>query len=176
MENKINIVELLKDCPKGMELDCALFDNVILSRIDLDSNCEYPIRIETKNGCLMDLTKYGTYTNEEEAKCVIFPKGKTTWEGFQKPWTIQDAKDGDIVSYCDGWTCIFKCIHGIWYSSYCFITCDGEFHTGYERHEVGTTVNGNAQRATKEQRNLLFQKMKEAGHKWNPQTKTLMKL
>lgn len=89
------------------------------------------------------------------------------------PWTIRDAKNGDVISYDDGWTCIFKCIHGIWYSSYCFITNDGEFYTGYEDHEVDY---GNAHLATKEQCDLLFQKMKEAGYKWNAETKTLEKL
>lgn len=90
-------------------------------------------------------------------------------------WTIQDAKDGDVIFYDDGWTCIFKCIHGIWYSSYCFITSDGEFHTGYETHAVDSTINGNAHPATKEQCDLLFQKIKEAGYKWNPEVKTLEK-
>lgn len=28
MENKINIVELLKDCPQGMELDCTMYEDV----------------------------------------------------------------------------------------------------------------------------------------------------
>ena len=28
MENKINIAELLKECPEGMELDCVMFDKV----------------------------------------------------------------------------------------------------------------------------------------------------
>jgi hypothetical protein len=88
-------------------------------------------------------------------------------------WTIQDAKDGDVIFYDSGWTCIFKCIHGIWFSSYCFITDDGKFYTGYERHAVDSTINGNAHPATKEQCNLLFQKIKEAGYKWNPETKTL---
>lgn len=88
-------------------------------------------------------------------------------------WTIQDAKDGDVI-FCDsGWTCIFKRIHGTWFSSYCFITSDGEFHTGYERHAVDSTINGNAHPATKEQCSRLFQKIKEAGYKWNPETKTL---
>ena len=84
MENKINIAELLKDCPIGMELDCAIFNDVTLYRIDTSPENEYPIRIETKNGNFLDLTKYGTYSNVEESKCVIFPKGKTTWEGFVK--------------------------------------------------------------------------------------------
>ena len=71
---------------------------------------------------------------------------------------------------------ILECIHGIWYSSYCFITSDGEFHTGYETHAVDATINGNAHLTTKEQCDILFQKIKEAGYKWDPETKTLMKL
>jgi hypothetical protein len=91
-------------------------------------------------------------------------------------WTIQDAKDGDVIFYDDGWTCIFKCIHGIWYSSYCFITADGEFNTGYERHAVNAKLNGNAHPATKEQRDLLFQKMQEAGYEWNADKRELTKI
>jgi hypothetical protein len=44
---------------------------------------------------------------------------------------------------------------------------------GYERHAVDSTINGNAHLATKEQCSFLFQKIKEAGYKWNPETKTL---
>ena len=93
----------------------------------------------------------------------------------ERTWTIQDAKDGDVIFYDEGWICIFKCIHGIWYSSYCFITDDGEFHTGYERHAVDSTIHGNAHPATKEQRDLLFQKIKEAGYEWDSEKKELKK-
>ena len=27
MNENLNLVEILKDCPKGMELDCTMFDN-----------------------------------------------------------------------------------------------------------------------------------------------------
>ena len=91
-------------------------------------------------------------------------------------WTIQDVRDGDVIFYDEGWICIFKCIHGIWYSSYCFITDNGEFHTGYERHAVDSTIHGNAHPATKEQRDLLFQKIKEAGYEWDADKKELKKL
>lgn len=86
---------------------------------------------------------------------------------------LHEFKDGDVISYDAGWTGIFKCIHGIWYSSYCFITNDGDYHTGHERHAIDSKINGNAHLATKEQCNLLFQKIKEAGYKWNAETKTL---
>ena len=35
MKEKINIAELLKDCPKGMELDCTMFENVTFVRVDI---------------------------------------------------------------------------------------------------------------------------------------------
>ena len=91
-------------------------------------------------------------------------------------WTIQDAKDGDVIFYDEGWICIFKCIHGIWYSSYCFITDDGEFHTGYERHAVDSTIHGNAHPATKEHRDILMKAMKDAGYEWDSEKKELKKL
>ena len=90
-------------------------------------------------------------------------------------WTIQDAKDGDVIFYDEGWICIFKCIHGIWYSSYCFITDDGEFHTGYERHAVDSTIHGNAHPATKEQHDALMKTMNDAGYEWDTEKKELKK-
>ncbi len=81
MGNKINIAQLLKDCPKGMELDCVMYDNVTLNRVSIDGNydSDYPIKIKTPNST-MALTKYGQYFYDDFSKCVIFPKGKTTWE------------------------------------------------------------------------------------------------
>ena len=80
MENKINIAELLKDCPKGMELDCVMWDNVVFDRVDEGSY--YPIYIKKIGGGEESLTENGCFFANASAKCVIFPKGKTTWEGF----------------------------------------------------------------------------------------------
>ena len=88
---KINLVELLKDCI-GMELDCAVFNNVRLEKINSEEDRDFPIQVNTLGGYTISLTKYGTYIDAPEAKCLIFPKGKTTWEGFKRPF-----KDGDIT-------------------------------------------------------------------------------
>lgn len=129
------------------------------------SECRFATEEEKQK--LFDAIKSNGYKWNAETK---------TLEKLIAPWTIKNAKAGDVIWYDDGWTCIFKNIHGIWFSSYCFITDDGEFHTGYERHAVDTTINGNARPATKEQCDRLFQKIKEAGYKWNPETKTLEKI
>lgn len=98
MENKkINIAELLKNCPKGMELDCAMLENVVFDHI---YEGIYPIRIRKKDGSLEMLTENGCFHLSKDAKCVIFPKGKTTWEGFVPPY----VKDGHPKTYkecCD---------------------------------------------------------------------------
>ena len=66
-----------------MELDCTMYENVILDSV-ADTG-DYPIQINTKSGFSTKLTKYGQNIKLEDAKCVIFPKGKTTWEGFVPP-------------------------------------------------------------------------------------------
>lgn len=89
-------------------------------------------------------------------------------------WSIEnDAKEGDVLIWEDGWACIFKRIHGIWFSSYCFIDCDGVFHEGYEEHEVDSAINGSVNIATKEQRNLFLTRMQDAGWSWNVEDKKI---
>jgi hypothetical protein len=98
---KINIAELLKDCPKGMELDCTICNNVV-TLCSVDKEGYYPINVVTKSGFHHILTCEGYVYDEEDAKCVIYPKGKTTWEGFQRPF-----KDGDILTYTGNYTTTF---------------------------------------------------------------------
>lgn len=97
---KINIAELLKYCPQGMELDCTMYDNCTFDGIDDVGYAE--ILVKTPSGQIR-LTKEGCFThNDKYAKCVIFPKGKTTWEGFHRPF-----KDGDILTYTSTHTTTF---------------------------------------------------------------------
>ena len=97
-------------------------------------------------------------------------------------WTIQDAKDGDVLA-CPlpkGYEVreqifIFKGINSRDYVEncieyYCRI-CDGVFYVN-ENGYMGTTSSP-LYPATKEQRDLLFQKMKEAGYEWDAEKKEL---
>lgn len=102
---KINIAKILRNCPKGMELDCAMWNNVRLKCVDIDST--YPIVITHQAGeniYAAEFTEYGCWNQVENAKCVIFPKGKTTWEGFIPPCkfkvgdTLQNKKNGKQIT------------------------------------------------------------------------------
>ena len=176
MENKINIAEFLKDCPKGMELDCTMYENVTL--IHILEGSVYPIKIGTPDG-QVSLTEYGQYSHSKLAKCVIFPKGKTTWEGFVPPCRF---KDGDVLFHSDSASngiFIFKEILQCGSIQKVICYCDYDSEDGFclgENHTCCYTDSKILHPATKEQREILFQKMKEAGYKWNTETKTLEEL
>ena len=166
MENKINVAELLKDCPKGMELDCAIYENVTL--IQVREGCDYPIVIETPNGQML-LSKYGCFLKNELAKCIIFPKGKTTWEGFHKPF-----EDGDIVAFDAHHLqiCIFKDKKENNTLSDCYLMFDAEDDELYLEDGMYYVTRF----ATEEEKTKLFQAIKNNGYNWNAETKTLEKL
>ena len=95
-------------------------------------------------------------------------------------WSIKDAKPGDILcTYeCDepkivfilkgipkkGYALSYYCYYNIMYPS---------FKTD---KESGCIASDNIKPATKEQRDLLFQKMKEAGYEWDAEKKELKKI
>lgn len=176
---KINVVELLKDCPKGMELDCLLCNSPIALESVVGDESTYSIKAVGKDGFHHVFTAYGESYNHEDAKCVIFPKGKTTWEGFVPPCKF---KDGDVLFHSDSASngiFIFKEIlqRGSIQKVICY--CDYDSEDGFclgENHTCCWADSKILHPATKEQCNLLFQKIKEAGYKWNAETKTLEKL
>ena len=168
---KINIAKILKDCPSGIELDCTMYDSVTLLSVDDKEDINFPIKVVRKDGYAMVLTKYGQYIKADFAKCVIFPKGKTTWEGFQRPF-----KDGDVVTVTmipEGiWIGIFKQYTAMFFESYCSLNTRGEFrNTGFANHSLK-----GLRFATEEEKQKLFDAIKENGYRWNDKTKTLEKL
>ena len=97
-------------------------------------------------------------------------------------WTIQDAKDGDVLCCKSGWMCIFKSLnnHTNTFSSYCFMDSDKcFFNSGSECHtldkEFINAYNGLIHPATKEQRDTLMKVMNDAGYKWDAEKKELRK-
>ena len=89
-------------------------------------------------------------------------------------WTIQDAKDGDVLD-ANGAPFIYKKHDKDYVYFYCGINLAGEF---IEANEFDTWNNNNNKiyPVTKEQRDLLFQKMKEAGYEWDSEKKELNKI
>lgn len=95
-------------------------------------------------------------------------------------WTIEDAKDGDVLAvtiddYPKDFIYIFKSCnntHSYGFESHCYVTADKHC---FSRGTWHNTANYGTP-ATKEQRDILFQKMKEAGYEWDGKKKELKKI
>ena len=176
---KINVAKLLKDCPQNMELDCTMFNKVTLFTVDDREGVVFPITVFREDGNPIVLTKYGQYTDADFAKCVIFPKGKTTWEGFVPPCQF---KDGDIITSREfGDICIFKGegeIKGT-VDFYCGVAFCNLNKLLIKNIKKPKTHFGNISKydfASKQDKQKLFQAIKDNGYQWNAETKTLEKL
>ncbi len=91
-------------------------------------------------------------------------------------WTIQDAKDGDVLA-CNEEILLFKSYsvqNRI--SLYCWYNGQTNNFHNKEVADTSLTTRNKICPATKEQRDLLFQKMKEAGYEWDANKKELKKI
>ena len=87
-------------------------------------------------------------------------------------WTIQDGKDGDVLQLGEVTAIFQKYIGDGNCKCYCSVY-DGEFEIPSKDSSYGCH---NAIPATKEQRDLLFRKMNEAGYEWDAEKKELNKI
>ena len=163
-KERMNVAEILRHCLAGMNLDCVCFENVVFDRVD-DKN-----RIRCFVGSQRDevsFNEYGCLNFSPSAKCVIFPEGKNSWEGFVP---LCKFKDGDVVftALCNIAIISDKVSKGI-YNTYCAAFECGIF-----------TIDNMCVRpirlATEEEKQELFTVIKNNGYKWNSETKTLAKL
>ena len=92
-------------------------------------------------------------------------------------WTIQDAKDGDVLAVepIDGYRNPLIAIHkthGLdFFDSYCLIGFDGKFYGGTTGHALD-----NIHPATKEQRDQFEKAIADAGYEWDAEKKELKKI
>ena len=134
--------------------------------VTFDKNIAYYC---AKEGCLQD--EYGCHI------AIV----KDLYDNF-KLWTIEDAKDGDVLCYKDEIS-LYK--HDIKnctkqeaiFGGFVYHCCyDGKRFIMDSLYSLTEQDKMDIHPATKEQHDNLFQKMKEAGYKWNADKKELIKL
>ena len=140
--------------------------------------------VQNDNGTVSQITKtinekdeYGEYrayehTNGYFAAC---------FENDYHLWTIADAKDGDVLSIdvnCFQKIVIFKSWSDKGVEGYGITVFKDrvDFPTSYGKKYYSKTWTDTLTPATKEQRDLLFAKMKEAGYQWDADKKELKKI
>ena len=84
MNENLNFVEILKDCPKGTKLYSTVFGEVELEKINNDENDKYPIFIRLHDNTIDDVAKDGRYIGIYDGECVLFPsKDQRDWSKFK---------------------------------------------------------------------------------------------
>jgi hypothetical protein len=166
---KLNIAEILKDCPSGIKLYSTIHGEVELVDIYHDLiRCKFTYGIT-----FVSFHSDGRWI-EHRGECVLFPsKDQRDWSKFHIPF-----KDGDILTYMF-WnkpTIYIYRENGGYTTSYyaAYSTQNKKFYNIPTGALAGN--RDDLRFATKEEKQTLFKVIKENGYKWNPETKTLEKL
>ena len=108
---KLNLCELLKDCPRGTKLYSTVLGYVIFQGIL--AGAVYPIIVTCENGVTEDFTADGKMFIDYDGECTLFPsKEQRSWTDFIAPWYKKERFDPKTLKSFD--KIIFKG-HGMWF-------------------------------------------------------------
>ena len=162
----IDLVEILKDCPIGMELDSPVLIGKKTFKGFRKWHKDCPIEVQVDSDVYF-LTRYGQLYDAPTCGCVIYPKGEDTWKNYLD----NSFKDGDIVvTDLDNIAIVSYEISCNNYKTYCVL-----YRSDNKVYTTGDTVKAK-RLATYDERGLLFQALVEDGYKWNPETKSVERL
>ena len=199
MNEKLNLVEILKYCPSGTKLYSTVFGYVEFEHVNISAN--HPIVIRLKDGTRKSFTTEGKLYITYDGECTLFPsKNQRDWSKFNPKKegfiTSCEFKDGDIVATNSGLQVFIlqrqkSDKEGYFYIGYDFGLND-IFHAGEckfnrlsteeEKQKLFDAIKKRGYKwnkvypATKEQSDALMKAMNDSRYKWNAETKTLEKL
>lgn len=167
----MNIAEMLKYCPKGTELYSTIWGEVELNEVTNFGTIE--IKAIDQVICTSFTLDYeGRYSHMGE--CVLFPsKDQRDWDEFRPP-----VKRGDVMMEVNGkYTFIAngKFDEHNWPIHICGVNGRGFLLINNKEEDFGWTANFYIP-ASEEAKKELFDKMAEAGYKWNAHTLELEKI
>ena len=82
MNENLNLVEILKDCPKGTVLYSTIYGYVAF--VEVSNNGRFPIKYIKQDGTYNSVTAQGLFSLECEGECVLFPsKDQRDWSKFK---------------------------------------------------------------------------------------------
>ena len=84
MNENLNLVEILKDCPKGTKLYSTTYGDVELIRVNQNDDVYYPIEIKLSDDSINSVTTDGRLCEYYNGECVLFPsKEQRDWSKFK---------------------------------------------------------------------------------------------
>ena len=182
MNENLNLVEILKDCPKGTKLYSPLFGEVKFEQIL--ENWGYVSVRKGKDTWPFESDARFPISDSKSAELMLYPsKEQRDWSKFnpKKDGLVStcEFKDGDILSYqCKGFNnrsiYIYR-YHKRFNTSYYVALSgdDNEFRIDNTGKWALNGYNDTVRFASEDEKKKLFQAIKDNGYKWNVETKTL---
>ena len=82
MNENLNLVEILKDCPMGTKLYSTQYGDVEFEKVR--ENTKYPITIRLNDSQIDWFASDGRWNKSYEGECVLFPsKDQRDWSKFK---------------------------------------------------------------------------------------------
>ena len=97
---KLNLCEILKNCPEGTEL---WSDNYgIVKFVNVDTEWDTPIRVKLTNGFIARYTEEGWCDKRFPANCLLWPsRDCRDWSKFTAPWLKKERFDPKTLKAFD---------------------------------------------------------------------------
>ena len=113
MNENLNLVEILKDCPKGTKLYSPIYGDVELLSVLKNYGGDYPIEIKLINNSYDVLTNDGRLLADYNGECMLFPsKEQRDWSKFKPkepkfdPNTLQPFDKVLARNDMEDWSCM----------------------------------------------------------------------
>ena len=84
MNENLDLINILKDCPEGTRLYSVIHGEVTLNHVSSE-DVNYPIIVIWREGTA-SFTRYGRYAIKSDGECILFPsKDQRDWSKFKAP-------------------------------------------------------------------------------------------
>ena len=111
MNENLNLVEILKDCPRGTKLYSTVYGDVEFYKIDLDSDSTLKIYVKIWAGVIVRFDDSGKLELSCRGECTLFPsRMQRNWAEFKPKKPKFDPKTlkqfDKVLAFFDGmWMC-----------------------------------------------------------------------
>lgn len=114
MNENLNLVEILKDCPEGTKLYSPIYGDVELGGVLRNEEEIYPIEIKISDYSSECFTKDGRIFSEFSGECMLFPsREERDWSKFKPkkpkfdPNTLNPFDKVLARNDREDWSCVF---------------------------------------------------------------------
>ena len=128
MNENIDLMKILKDCPVGWELYSSVIGEVSFKEINNDE--DYPIIVDCEDWGIERFTADGKLYKKNNGECTLFPsKDQRDWSKFTAPWYKQEKKetkrfDPKTLNVFD--KVLARVYNGFWFADFVSVPGDDE--------------------------------------------------